>query len=302
MSDNKSYKVEWSFDFEKVADQVKNSVEGLVGEVEVKTAHYDAPIENTTAAQVELKFSIGSANVRALGESSNILEADVAYVGEMDFSVKGEAIKQIRLAQKTDLNSIGDSIKRSIGFAVKSNTKELKWDVGLTKDLPLELTLGGGVGPAVVDLSEINLRGLHVGGSVGEMTLSLPATTDVYSVKLDGGVGRTNLTIAKGAMVNLNIGGGVGAVYITIQPDAHVNLKIGGGVGETKIEVPADAGVSVSAGGGLGNVSVPSRFNRTSTEDNFIGRGGTWETANYTSAENKITIEFEGGVGQLVVR
>src|SRR5690349_9823779 len=91
MPDNKSYKVEWSFDFEKVADQVKSSVEGLVGEVEVKTAHYETPIENTTAAQVELKFSIGSTNVRALGESSNILEADVAYVGEMDFSVKGDA-------------------------------------------------------------------------------------------------------------------------------------------------------------------------------------------------------------------
>jgi hypothetical protein len=302
MSENKNYKVEWSFDFEKVADQVRNSVEGLVGEVEVKTAHYDAPLENTTAAQIELKFSIGNTTVHPLEGSNNILEADVAYVGELDFSVKGEAIKQIRLAQKNDIGSIGDSIKRSIGFAVKSGSKDLRWDVGLTKEIPLELTLGGGVGPSTVDLTDINLRGLTINSGVGEMTLNLPATSDVYSVHLDGGVGRTNLTIAKGAMVNVTVGGGVGGVYITVEEDAHVNLKIGGGVGETKITTPAKAGVSVSASGGLGNVSVPSHFVRTSSEDYFIGRGGTWETPNYTSAENKITVEYEGGVGQLVVR
>ncbi len=301
MSDNKNYKVEWSFDFDKVAERIKGSVEGLVGEVEVKTEQYAVPIENTTAAQIELGLSVGHTNVKALGESLNILEADIAYVGEMEFSVSGEAIKQIKLAQKTNFNNIGESIKRSIGFAVKGSN-DLKWDVGLTKAIPLELRFGGGVGPAVVDLTDINLRGLTVDGGVGETTLTLPGTTDVYSATLEGGVGRTNLIVSKGAMVNLTIEGGVGAIYITVEPDAHVNLKIKGGVGETKVEVPADAGVSVNASGGLGNVAVPAHFTRLSTEENFMSRGGSWETTNYASSENKITIEYEGGVGQLVVR
>lgn len=302
MSENKRYEVEWSFDFDKVAERLKGSVEGLVGEVEVKTGTYSAPLDGATAARVELGLSFGNVNVKALGDSANILEAEVNYVGEMEFSTSGDTVKQVKLAQKSNLGSIGDSIKRSIGFAVKGGGKDLQWNVQLTKDIPLELELDGGVGPSVVDLTDVNLRGLKVDGGVGEMTLTLPATPDVYSVKLDGGVGRTHLTIAKGAMVNLTIEGGVGGIYITVQPDAHVNLKIHGGVGETKVEVPAESGVSVNASGGLGNVSVPSHFTRISTEENFIGRGGSWETTNYTAAENKITVEYEGGVGQLVIR
>jgi hypothetical protein len=301
MADNKQYKVEWSFDFDKVADRIKDSVEGLVGEVEVKTAHYETPIENTTAASVELYLSVGSHTIQALGESQNIIEADLTYVGEVEYTVTGEAIKQIKLAQKGSFNNIGESIKNTVGFAVKG-TKDLKWTVGLTKDLPLELKLDGGVGPSVVDLTDINLRGLSTHAGVGEMTLTLPSTTDVYSVTLEGGVGRTFVTILKGAMVNLTIQGGVGGTYVTVQDDAHVNLKIKGGVGETKVETPATAGVSLNGTTGLGNISVPAHLVRVSNEDSFLSHSGSWETANYTSAENKITIEYEGGIGQLIVR
>ncbi|MFN8372826.1 MAG: hypothetical protein U0694_08110 [Anaerolineae bacterium] len=302
MSENKRYEVEWSFDFDKVADRIKGSVEGLVGEVEVKTEHYSAPLDGATAALVELGLSVGQTTIKAAEESANILDADVSFVGELDFSISGDSTRKVKLAQKPNFNSIGESIKRSIGFAVKGGGNDLKWDVRLTKEIPLELRLGGGVGPSSVDLTDLNLRGLTVDGGVGEMTLTLPATPDVYKVSLDGGVGRTHLTIAKGAMVNLTIDGGVGGIYITVQEDAHVNLKVQGGVGETKLEVPAEAGVSLNASGGLGNVSVPSRFQRIRTEDSFISHGGAWETANYASAENKITVEYEGGVGQLVVR
>jgi hypothetical protein len=302
MPENKRYEIEWSFDFDKVNERIKSSVEGLVGEVEVKHDHYTAPADDATAAHVELHLAVGQTTIHTLADSANILEADVSYVGEMEFNVSGDTVKHVKLAQKAGFENIGESIKRSIGFVVKGSGKELKWDVGLTKDLPLELKLAGGVGPATVDLSDTHLRGLNIDSGVGEMTLTLPATSDLYHVDLDGGVGRTHLIIAKDAMVNINIGGGVGGIQVTIHPDAHINLKITGGVGETKIEVPADAAVSLVAGGGLGNVVVPTHFTRLSTEEGFISHGGTWETANYASAENKVTIEFSGGVGQLIVR
>jgi hypothetical protein len=302
MPENKRFEVEWSFDFDRVTERIKSSVEGLVGEVEVKTDHYAAPADGATAAHIDLHLSVGQTNVHPLADSPNILEADISYVGEMEFNVSGDSMKHIKLAQKSDFENIGESIKRSIGFVVKGGGKELKWDVGLTKDLPIELKLDGGVGPSVVDLTDIQLRGLRIDGGVGEMTLTLPAASDLYHVDLDGGVGRTHLIVAKDAMVNLTIEGGVGGIHVTIHPEAHVNLKITGGVGETKVEVPTESEVSVTAGGGLGNVSVPARFTRLSAEEGFMSRGGTWETPNYAAAENKITIEFSGGVGQLLVR
>jgi len=33
-----------------------------------------------------------------------------------------------------------------------------------------------------------------------------------------------------------------------------------------------------------------------------IGKNGVWETANFATAAQKITIHFDGGIGQLTVR
>ncbi|NWF67629.1 MAG: hypothetical protein HXY40_00945 [Chloroflexi bacterium] len=301
MSDNKRFEVEWTFDFEKVGDRIKRSLEGIVGEVEAKTDHYSAPADSASMARVELYPSVGTTTIKTQSEMANAFEADITYVGEIEFSASGDDIKHIKLAQKTSLEAIGQSIKRGLGAVVKGG-QDLKWDIRLSETLPLELKVDGGVGPATIDLSAAQLRGLSLEGGVGETHLTLPAMPDLYHVDLDGGVGRTNVTIPKEAMVNLKVDGGVGGVQVKILEGAHVNMEIQGGIGEIKIELPAEAAASVTASGGLGSVSVPARLVRVSAEDGLIGRGGTWETPNFAASENKISIHYEGGVGQLIVR
>jgi hypothetical protein len=301
MSD-KQYKTEWSFDFDKAGEKIRQAVSDFVGEPETKTEQFNVPLEGTSAAHVQLSLSVGQTEIKPLAdESPNLFEADVTYVGELEFEVSGDVTKTVKLGQKASLGGVGDSIKHSIGWIAKRG-KDLKWNIGLTTEIPLDLTLNGGVGTANLDLSGIHLRGLRLESGVGEISVRLPATPDRYDVTIDGGVGRVQLHIASDALVNVRVNGGVGATYVTIEKDAHVNMDIDAGVGETRIEVPAEADVHVSADGGLGNVSVPQRLTRISGGDSFMGNSGTWETPGYNSAENKITIDYDGGLGQLVIR
>jgi hypothetical protein len=46
---------------------------------------------------------------------------------------------------------------------------------------------------------------------------------------------------------------------------------------------------------------MPQSF-RPIKVDEFVATVGTWETPNYANAENKVDIQFEGGIGTFNVR
>ncbi|MCZ2097348.1 MAG: hypothetical protein LC121_14020 [Anaerolineae bacterium] len=67
--------------------------------------------------------------------------------------------------------------------------------------------------------------------------------------------------------------------------------------------MPDNAPVRLNAQGGLGSISVPSSFSQISDDSDGVSRSGEWETANYANADgSRIQIDFNGGVGQLVVQ
>ena len=68
------------------------------GDVEVKTAELEAPLDGATSSSVKVDFSVGRANVTALpAVTGNLFEANIAYVGEYEFEVTGEADRRVKL-------------------------------------------------------------------------------------------------------------------------------------------------------------------------------------------------------------
>ncbi len=54
---------------------------------------------------------------------------------------------------------------------------------------------------------------------------------------------------------------------------------------------------------GVGEINLPESYARVSGDsEKFVGESGVWETNNFNNADQKITIEFEGGVGGLTIR
>jgi hypothetical protein len=253
---------------------------GLAPSAEVHEQQYTEPIGDAASAQVNLDLSVGQTTVQPLTDSNALLTADLRYLGEVDFRVDGTTEKYVTLSSRNNGIQAFDFLGLSLFNGADQN--DLRWDIGLTTSIPLDLRLNGGVGESSIDLSALQLSRLDYNNGVGDTTISLPGIGS-YDVRLNGGVGNTRVNLADGAAVTLNVSGGVGSITL---------------------DLPDNAPVHLTAQGGLGNVSVPANFNQLSGDDRNVSRDGVWETTNYASAGDTphIDIEFNGGVGELVIR
>ncbi len=297
-NNEKNYKVEWSFSFEKLGDQIGDFFKsvGSKGDEEIKHGFFSLPMNAATSARTRIDFSVGESTIKALNTSDNLIEADLTYVGEILLEASGDQEKVVQLSQQA---APGDWVRSAIGWI--GSGQKLRWDVALTPSIPLNLDLHGGAGRSHFDLSALQLTGLNASTGAGETTLLLAAGQ--YSARYSGGVGQSNLTVPGGADIDLNVSSGAGEINLDIGSGAAVKARINGGVGQTNINIAADAAVRLEARTGIGSIHTSPRFSRVSgSSGDFWDKGGVWQTANYETAEQKIVIRFDGGVGELNVR
>jgi hypothetical protein len=252
---------------------------GWASSAEVKTAQFSEPVGDAAAATVVLDLSVGSTDVHALPDSRSLFEADLRYIGEVQFNVRGETTKTITLSQK-------DNTPQTINFwdfgFFNSSDQNLRWNIGLTPDVPINLTVNSGVSSSTLDLNGLKLTNLDINNGVGSLSLTLPAMDDSYNVSISGGTGSTSISVAEGAAIHFDIDGGVGSVTI---------------------DLPDNAAVRIDASTGLGSVNLPSNYVRQGgSDENFVGEDGVWQTAGFDRAEHQIFIDYNGGVGSFNVR
>ncbi len=254
---------------------------GLAPSVEVQEQQYSEPLGAATSAQVNLDLSVGRTTIQPLTAPDTLVTADLRYVGTVDFRVDGTTQKYVTLSARDNSVQFFDFLGISLFNGVEND--QLRWTIGLTTGIPLDLRLSGGVGESTVDLRDLQLTNLSYNNGVGDGTVSLPGSGS-YSVDLNGGVGNTSVIFA---------------------PGAAVTVKVNAGVGNMLLDVPDNAAVRLESRSGLGNVSVPGSFNRLSGSDNNgLDHSGTWETESYASAGDnaRITIDYNGGVGNLSIQ
>lgn len=274
----KKYKKEWSFSFGELGDRISSAF-GASDE-DVTTSHFSESLEGVQSATIKLELSVGEAHVSPLTGSDNLIEADITHVGEIEFSKTGGAEPKIKLEQKSGKGGqVVGSLREMVGGLGRRS--DLKWDVRLSPDVPLNLDIEGGVGPSHLNLTELDVTALNVEGGVGGTNLMLPARDKGYEAKVEGGVG---------------------GLTVTLPEDGALKLKLEGGVGGVNLRVPEGAAVRLVASGGLGGINVAGAFNKISEKDEFMSKIGVWETDGYGIATHQIEVHYEGGVGGLNVR
>jgi hypothetical protein len=295
----KNRQVEWSFSFDKLADDIGEffKSKGMSGEEQIKSAQFRDPIGTATSARVSLHLSVGETTIKPVADPANLFEADVTYVGEVEFAATGDAERSITLAQ---VNAGGEWFRNLFGWI--GSGQKLRWDIGLSSAVPMELDVHGGVGRCEFDLSSIKPRGIRIAGGTGEITLALPHYAEPYTATINAGVGRSSLSIPGGTTVNLTARIGTGEMNVSIGDDADVTARISGGVGATNLILPANAAVRIEAKAGIGDISVPAHIPRISGGGEMLGRGGVFQTPGYETASRKITIHFDAGIGALNVQ
>jgi len=246
---------------------------GLAPGPEIQHAEFSEPLGETESATIFIGSSVGKITLEALNDSSNLFEAKLDYIGEVEFEVEGVAEKTVRLDADT-----GDF---NLDYLEILDVEELEWTIGISQEVPVVLEFSSGVGEILLDLSGLDVTSVDLNGGVGQTELRLPALDAGYSVTVSGGVGELLVVIADGA---------------------EVDLQIDGGVGNIIIDVPDEAGVEVRADLGVGNIDVPREYDMTGGDSQIIGSSGTWESPTYDGADRRIEIEFDGGVGNLEIK
>jgi hypothetical protein len=142
-------------------------------------------------------------------------------------------------------------VRQQSGTSISSNARRA-WDLGLTREVPVDLRVDAGVGDVRFDLRDATLSRLDLRGGVGEIDVVLPERGGFVGT-LDLGVGEANVTLPRSVEARMTITVGLGGadvdgdwlrdgrVYTTpgydqAAPANRVELTISGGIGGVGVE------------------------------------------------------------------
>jgi hypothetical protein len=181
---------------------------------EFHTQHIAHPLGDVRQADVRIDFPGGLGTLSALEDSSNLIEGDVSYPGDlMDlFSSSGSSAR-------VQLDS------RFFGWGLMwRETGSRRWTLGLNPRAEYDLTLDTGSGSYEFDLRKLTLRSFELDSGSGYVALTLPdAEKAPRRFRLNSGSGAVDIRAPEGVALRVEYDGGSGAL---IAPGLH---KVSGG-------------------------------------------------------------------------
>lgn len=113
------------------------------------------------------------------------------------------------------------------------------------------------------------------------------------ALQVDTGVGVAEMDLRKLKLDTLRVNSGVGKTTLILPERGRFDARVDCGLGQVVIEIPEGMEARIQVNSGLGDVQVPAGYRRS---------GDTRTSPNFDSAENRVELSIEGGVGQIVIR
>ncbi len=245
------------------AEGMTGLVSPAAGEV-VIGKDIEQPLDGAESAEVRIDSSVGQLKVEALNDSKNLIVGTI-------YSVERETILESYEMTGDKINYYLHSEWEPGGsFNFNEKNTRLSWNLALSQEIPLDLSISLGVGESDLDLSELQVSAIDLNIGVGQTTVKLPGGE--YDVKVDGGVGQTT---------------------IRLPDEGQIKLNVDGGVGEIVIYIPDGIAAKIYVDRGIAGFSIPSGY---SQNDNVYTANG------YEDAENQIEIHVDQGIGNIAIR
>jgi hypothetical protein len=111
-------------------------------------------------------------------------------------------------------------------------------------------------------------------------------------LRIKTGVGNSRLDLRGLRITNLSLGSGVGQTVVTLPASGRVTARVESGVGETNIFIPRGTESRVRVSNGIGAVQISGDYQRI---------GDVHTSSGFETANNRIELEIEGGVGRISV-
>ena len=205
------------------------------------------PLGTVKTAKVTIDWTSAPGYLSALSDSRNLIEADVAYRGELAFHVTQE---------DSNADVVLDSYLQSVPFTrLNFDDRDAKWDVKLNPSVTYDLWMDTGSGSCNFDLSQLRVNYLNLDGGSGSLEMKLPATSS-FSGDLNTGSGSVVLVLPDGVGMQVTLISGSGS----FQPGERFTLVSGerddDGVWETKNYASADYKIDLTIDQGSGSIRI----------------------------------------------
>ena len=214
----------------------------------VYVRHVEYPLGNVESATVDIDWTSMPGHLGALRNSSNLIEGDIAYRGELIFDVD---VHNDQADVMLDSHFSGPWFWPS-GFSSRENHR---WDVALNPNVSLDLTLDAGSGSCDLDLSDLQVSDLFLDVGSGSVDLALPDDS-AFEARIEGGSGSLVITLPEGVGAQVVLESGSGS----FRPDERFRL-VGGernddGVWETDGFDTAEYAIELKIDQGSGSVRI----------------------------------------------
>ncbi|MEA2008673.1 MAG: DUF5668 domain-containing protein, partial [Chloroflexota bacterium] len=189
--------------------------------------------EDITEAQITLSMGAGEMDINVTSEKAMLIEGETASNAKEIYHERGAiATYALECDSPITLPSHG------------------RWNLGISTQIPIDLTAKMGAGEIVLRLEELHPENLVVEQGVGNIEVRLPAR-GLHYVEISQAIGQIQVIIAKGAAIRLEIGKAIATLDIPPdfsrsgnyyyspnydEADDVIELKINQAIGRIEIE------------------------------------------------------------------
>lgn len=188
-------------------------------------------------ADVSIDLNVGSLSISALHDSSRLLVGNVTAGS----ATQGEGVRMEGDTAHYSLNDEGLSFLRG----------EVRWQLGLTDSIPLDLYISNSVGDSMIDLSKLDIRTMSFDSGVGAATITVPGSGRPR-IRIDQGIGFLRVNVPLHVEARIRVDGGLGSIQI----DSRFR-EVGDDIFETEGYRTAVERVEIDIDRGVGEVVIP---------------------------------------------
>ncbi len=198
-------------------------------------------LEGADAARVTFDLGVGRVRIDGAAPGGALVAGTIQtgrgeQIEEHYGRENGTVLLEIRSRQAQVSTSFGVDERR-------------RWELSLTREVPVALRINAGVGENRLDLRQLTLADMSFRGGVGESELQLPSGN--YAASVDVGVGSTTVRLPPAAAARVTVTTGLGRtrvegdwrrdgdVYTTPgfeNASERIELRVSGGVGAMTID------------------------------------------------------------------
>jgi hypothetical protein len=263
------------------------AVKTQVGELRQESVQ--VPLDDATAANVDITFGAGELNLRP-GVEAGLLKADFTYnVDELKPVVETD-----RHGDRLDANLHLKAEGLSINFGDKVRNE---WDIRLSDRVPISFNLDLGAAKGRVDLGGLRLTDARIRTGAADVEVEWnkpnPESLDILTVDA-GAAGLKMRKLGNAHFDQMNFTGGAGNFTLDFSGDwqGSGQVNINTGVSNLTLIAPRDIGVKINTGDKtLTNI----------TAEGFHRQDNVWVNDAYSESKLELTITVDIGLGNLTL-